>query len=151
MRPAQSKGASAASRAVLAQWKRVARISNRVRRVTAVPRVAREDRPVAQVFLLAHAIGADAAGRSEPGYANPLANFEILHMGAERIDTPDDFMPRNDGEFRVWQLAIHDVEIGPADAASLHPHAQLARAGDGIGQFLENQRRACFMQDHAEH
>jgi hypothetical protein len=72
-------------------------------------------------------------------------------MGTERIDTPDDFMPRNDWEFRVRQLAIHNMEICPADATSLHPDPKLARTGDRIGQFLEDKSPAWFVQDHALH
>ena len=111
-------------------------------RVTAVSRVAREHRPVAEVFPLARAIGTDAAGRPKPGNANPLANFEILHTRAERIDPPDNFVARNDRQFWVRQFAVNDVKIRPADAASLDPDAQLARARNGIRQFLEHKRRA---------
>jgi hypothetical protein len=137
--------------AFFAQWKSIARIGDRVGRITAIARVAREDRPVAKVFPLACTIGTDSAGRSKPRNADPLTNLTVIHVRAERIDAPDDLMPWNDRELRVWQFAINDVEIGPADAASLDPDPKLARAGNGIGQFLENQWRAYFVQDHAEH
>jgi hypothetical protein len=56
-----------------------------------------------------------------------------FNMGAERIDPPDDFMPRYDWEYPVWQLAIHNMEIGPADAARFHADPKFAWAGDRIG------------------
>ena len=137
--------------AFFAQAKSIACVGDRVGRVAAVSRVAGEDRPVAKIFPLAHAIGADAAGRSKPGNADPLSKFQTFDVRAERIDSPDDFMARNDRELRVRQLAIDNMEIGPADAACFHPDPKLARAGDGIGQFLEDQRPARFVQDHAKH
>src|ERR1019366_9791267 len=116
---------------LLAQPKSVACISDYVGRVAAVSRVAGKDRPVAKVFPVARAIGADAAGRSKPGNADPFAKSEALHLSTEDIDTPDDFMPRNDWELRVWQLAIHDMKVRAADSATPPLHSTLPRGGGG--------------------
>jgi len=42
-------------------------------------------------------------------------------------------MSRYDWENLVRQLAIHNMEIGPADAASFHPDPEFARPGTGSG------------------
>src|SRR5579875_854178 len=120
-------------------------------RETAVSRVASEDRPVAKVLSVAYTVGADAARPPKPRDTDPFAGFQIANTRAERIDPSNDLMTRNDGEFWVRQFAIHDMQIRPADAASFNPDANLARPWNGIWQFLEDERRAGFVEDHAKH
>jgi len=54
-------------------------------------------------------------------------------------------MSRYDWENLVRQLAIHNMEIGPADAAA-STRTGVRQAGDRIGQFLVDQRPADFVQ-----
>ena len=105
------------------------------RRKSAVDRVSREQRVVTQVLAQRHAIRARAACMAEPRYAHTLANLEIPDVRAYRVDATDNFVTRDDGHLRVGQLAIHDVQVGAANAAGGHLDANLVRSRSSIRKF----------------
>ena len=94
--------------------------------IAAVQVVAGEPRVVTEVLAAGTAEPAVAVRPAEPG--NPDA--PIL-----ADDSSDDLVAEHERQLRVRQLAVEDVEVGPADAAGLHPDEQLPRPRRGFGQF----------------
>jgi len=56
-------------------------------------------------------------------------------MTPDPFDAPDNFMARDQREFRFFQVPVNDVKIGPADTTGLNPDLHLARPGQGIIHF----------------
>jgi hypothetical protein len=82
---------------------------------------------------------------AEPRNADALTRFLSLHARSDRINPPDDFVTGNDRHNRVWQLAIHDVQVRAADPAGRHLHPNLAWARLPIGQFCPFKSRSNFL------
>src|SRR5688500_15388816 len=70
----------------IGQMKAVARVCDRVRGIAAIDLVAGKARAIAEILLSVAAIGAGAVGRPEPRHADPVADGEPLHLGANRLD-----------------------------------------------------------------
>jgi hypothetical protein len=51
----------------------------------------------------------------------------------------------------IRQLAIDDVKVSPANAASAHAHADLSATRKRIGALLQLQGRARGRQNHRVH
>src|SRR3984957_9270499 len=107
---------------VVGQRKNKIRLRNRMRGVATVARVAGEQRRIAEVFLPSPAVGASPVGVAEPSDADARARLEI-DLLAYGVDAADDLMSRHNGQLRVRQFAVDDVEVGAADTASLDPNA----------------------------
>ena len=104
----------------------------------AVPRVSGEERTVAEVLHTLPAEAADAAGVSEPGDADPVAEAMCRDVVADEVDAADDFMSGNDRIFDVGKLRIDDMKVGPADPARAHLDANFAVAGDRVRALLQS-------------
>jgi hypothetical protein len=117
----------------------------------AIARVSGEERIVAEVFPLAEAIIAVAAGAPEPGNTDPLPDREAANEGTHGIDPPDDLVPWNHRQLRLGQVAVDDVEVGSTDAASLDPDPNLSRTGRGVGPLDKLERSARPVQYHCVH
>ena len=126
-------------------------IGDRMGRKAAIARIAGKDWVIAEVLPAAQAIGAMTAGMTEPGNADAFAEAEPADVGADRIDPPDNLMPGNDRHLRIWQFPVDDMEIGAADAAGAHAHANLSGARLWIGQILVGERGSDLVQDHGFH
>ena len=124
----------------LAEWEREACIGDRRGRIAAVAREPREERMVAQIFPVHHAIGTDAAGVAEPRNADTLPHVQVLNAGTDRIDPANDLMAGNNRNVRVGQFAVDDMQIGAADAACGHLDANLTRPWFAIGEIRPFQR-----------
>ena len=135
----------------LPERKAIAGISDEVRGKTAIARVAGEQWAVAKVFLAIFAVCAFAAGVAEPGNPDALADLDGGHTGAKRLHPTDHFMAGNDGIIDAGQLAIHDVQIGPAHAADAHPDAHDTGSGRRIVPLLKLKRRTGRRQNHGVH
>ncbi len=119
----------------LAKRECIARIGDRRRGEATVPRVTSEERLIAQIFLTARAIRADAAGVTEPGDSHTLPERHPFDAGPDCLDPADDLVARDDRQFWVRKLAIDNMQIRAADAARGHLHADLARPGLPIGEI----------------
>ena len=51
----------------------------------------------------------------------------------------------------VWQLAVNHVQVGAADAACMHPNAELSLAGLRQRQFGGSQWLAGLVENHGKH
>jgi hypothetical protein len=130
----------ATRRCRLAEREREARVGDRCGCKAAVPGKSREDRAIAQIFLLTPAIRTATAGVAKPRNANPLPDAEALDTRPDRIDAADDFMAGDDRQDRIGQLTIDDVQIRAADAAGRDIHPDLAGARLPIGQLRPFER-----------
>ena len=92
-------------------------VGQSVRRIATIARIAGEQRSVAEIFASIAAIGANPTGRSKPGHADPLAAREASDIRPQARDAADDFVSRHDGELKMRQLAVDDMQIGAADPA----------------------------------
>ena len=88
---------------------------------------------------------------SEPRNADALADFESRDAIAEPTDPADDFVPGNNRQPGLGQVAVDHVQIGTADAAGGYRHLYLSRAGFGIGYFGHFQGLARLRQNHRFH
>jgi hypothetical protein len=120
-------------------------------RVAAVGVPPGEARVDAQVLGAAPAPSAAAASVPQPGDARPLADREPSAARAEGLDLADDLVARDGGRLARGQIALGQVEIGPAHAAGRDPDADLARAGLGDGPIDELARAAVHRAGRADH
>ena len=94
----------------------------------------------AEVLVAATAEPARPARVAEPRDPDALADGEPRRTGAQLVDHADDLVTgRHIGATR-GEIALGQVEVGPAHPAHRHPHAQLARSGMGLGTFDERER-----------
>jgi len=71
--------------------------------------------------------------------------------GSQRLDDSHDLVARHDRQADVGKFAVDDVQVGTADAAGLDPHADLTRAGQGLGSAFEVEGPAGGGEDHCLH
>ncbi|ABA51266.1 hypothetical protein BURPS1710b_A1017 [Burkholderia pseudomallei 1710b] len=128
-----------------------ARVGDRALRIAAVDRVAGEAGRIAQVLAAARAVRAMAARAPEPRHADTLADRETLRERAERGHRADDLVPRNHRPLRIAQIAVDDVQIGPAHAARVHVDQQLPRRRHGVRQLGFAQPRRAAVEYHRAH
>jgi hypothetical protein len=98
-------------------------------RVAAVDVVAGEARVVAEVLAAAAAVAAGAVRPREPRDAEPPAV----------VRDADDLVPEGQRQLRPVELAVDDVEIGPADPAGEHAQQHLSRRRVRNRHVLESQ------------
>jgi hypothetical protein len=96
-------------------------------------------------------VAALAAGPAQPRHPEALAHPEFGHLLASGRHRPHNLVAEDQGQLGFSQLAVHDVQIGAADAAGPHPDQHLFRAGRGNRDFQGLQRGAWFLQDHGLH
>jgi hypothetical protein len=108
-------------------------------------------RAVAEVLHTFPAESADAAGMSEPGNTDPVAEAVCRHIVADEVDATDNLMPGNDRVFDVWKLGIDDVKVGAADPARTDLDANFSVAGFRVRALLQVQRRPRSRQHHRMH
>ena len=135
---------------VLGQREDEVGVRDRMGGVAAVAGKAGEQRRIAEVFASAPAIGAGPVGMAEPRDADARAELEA-HALADRLDAADNLMSRHDGQLRIGQFAVDDVQVGATDAAGLDPDANLARSGRWVGPLLHAELFMHPMQDHGAH
>jgi hypothetical protein len=88
---------------------------------------------------------------AKPGNADPFADLQAFHCGAHGVYPADDLMPGNDGQFRIGEFAIDDVEVGAAHTAGEYPYANFVGARLTIGQIGPLERRPQFLKYHRLH
>jgi CelD/BcsL family acetyltransferase involved in cellulose biosynthesis len=117
----------------------------------AIPRVAGEERTIAEIFHAGLAKTADAAGESEPGDSDAVTDPVRRDLWTKQVDTADDFMAGDNGIFDVRQLGVDNMEVGAAHPARAHLDTNFSVVGRGIRAFLHLQRRARRRQNHRAH
>ena len=103
-------------------------------RVPAVAVVPRELRRTAEVLASGTAVATLTARPPQPWHADTLAHSQSYNPGAERRHANDHLMSRNECNFGLRALAIHDVQIGSAESAGVHSEEQLPWAERAEGR-----------------
>ncbi len=125
----------------------VARVGDDLLRVASVERVAREARSVAQILAPGPAVTAGAARPAQPRDADPQAGRELAALE----DGAHDLVTEDEGQLRVEQLAVADVEIGPADPAGADTDSHLARTKLRAPDLGFPELRSRCVQKHRPH
>jgi hypothetical protein len=113
---------------------------DRIVRIAAVDLVAGEGRAQAQILPAAQTKLASAAGRLQPGNADPIAFLQIAHIPAQPLDDADHLMPGDNVRRDMGQLAFDDMKVRPAHAAHMDTDPDLARTRFRRSDLLKNQR-----------
>jgi hypothetical protein len=87
----------------------------------------------------------------EPGHADPIPAGEALDFGPGLIDAAHDLVAWHDRQLGIGQVAVHDVEVGPAHGASLDADTKLVGLRQQLGPVLQNERAADLTKDHGSH
>ncbi len=109
-------------------------IGNCVFGITAVPLIAGAACVRAEILAPRHAIAAMPAAAAQPRHADPGADAGGGDAGSACGDRADDLVAGDDGDLRVRQLTVDEMQVGAADAAGAHGNLHLARAGLGPRQ-----------------
>jgi hypothetical protein len=88
---------------------------------------------------------------TEPGHADTFADPPIDDSGADPLHDADDLVAGDDGQTRIGQITVHDVQIRATDCACLDADDELVRAGLGVRTLLQSQRMSWAVQDHCAH
>src|SRR5207302_3707561 len=115
-------------------------VDDRILRVAAVVVPSGEAGLEAQVLSACGAEAAHAAGMAQPGDAGPVPNGEPLGLGPEGVDLAHDLMAGNDAGALGRQIALGQVQIGPAHAAARDADADLVARWLGDGPVDERHR-----------
>src|SRR5206468_7934188 len=110
----------------IGQLERVPGVDDGVVGIAAVRVIADKPRVRAQIFVPALALCALAARVTEPRHADAIADLEAGDAVADLIDDTDNLVAGDQRDLGVGQLAVDDVEIGPADSARADLDEQLA-------------------------
>src|SRR5271169_4031517 len=92
-----------------------------------------------------------AASAAQPGNADAIAQGERADPRSKRLDPAHDLVARNDRQLGMGKLAVDDMQIGSANAASLDLDQDLSRAWLWIRQLLETQRGPRSVKNHGLH
>jgi hypothetical protein len=111
--------------------------------------------PTAEVFISFPAELAFAAGPVNPGYADPIADLQILHRRALFGHDPGDFVAEDQWCFddfcELCPVSIGNVQIGMADTTGFNPYQDFTGFGPWLADFLDCERLLEFAQDGSLH
>ena len=93
----------------------------------AVDRVAEDPAAAAEALAVA-ALPAEAAGAAggDARDEHPVADLDVLHAGADRLDGADGLVAEDAPVGHGRDVALQDVQVGAADRDGVDPH-------DGVG------------------
>ena len=150
IRPAQISGAAATGSRTAVEPKGIGGVGDNMGGEAAVARVAGEERLIDRFSRPREAIGAAPAGVAEPGDADPLADPRSRTPSPSASTMPRSRVPERSGSLGR-QVAVDDVQVGPANRAGLDPHPDLARARRRIGACFPNEGHPQVPQHHRVH
>src|SRR5207249_7414514 len=120
-------------------------------REAAVDPVAREARPLAEVFPSPCAVTAGAAAPAEPRHADAVARRESARSVARLDHGPDDLMSWNEGQLRLRQLTVDDVKVRAAHTAGRHAQEDLTGPRPRPRDLPEHQGPSRCLENHRSH
>src|SRR5213595_3447544 len=68
-------------------------------------------------------------GPAEPWNSDTLTDRKFFCARSNCFDAPDNLVSGDQRQFRIWQFAIDNVQIGATNSARAHAHEQLSRLG----------------------
>ena len=119
-------------RIALGNGKAKAFVCNHELRVTAIQRISGKLRIFTKILPARTTVTAFPAGPAQPGNANTGTLLEAFRTFADFHDTADNLVTENERQFRMYEIAVHDLEIGPADGAGADSNENLAIAQAGL-------------------
>ncbi len=119
--------------------------------ITAIDGVAGETRVVAKIFAVGPTISAFPICPAKPRNANAIADGEFFNTFADLFDAPDNLMPGNQRQLRLWQLSIDNMEISPTNRTGTHANEQLSRSRVWPWHIAELQRLPRIIENHRAH
>src|ERR1700730_17640886 len=119
--------------------------------VTAVDVVAGEAGVVAKILSGRSTINGFAIRPAQPRNPDAVTDRKIFDALASLLDAPDNLMSQNQRQLRVGQLAINNVQIGPANGAGVNPDKQLACLPLWFRHIVQHERFSRFLQNHRAH
>jgi hypothetical protein len=119
--------------------------------VASIQRVTCEASSLAEILSTRSAVSALATGPSQPRDSDAVANVKSLHSFAQPFDPADDFMAGNQGKFGLGQLAIDNVQIGPAYGTRSDAHEHFVRTGISNRHRTSDKWLARGLEDHRVH
>jgi hypothetical protein len=109
----------------------------------------------AQVLTVTGAEAAGPTGRSQPGGTGALADAPAADVPSDPFHTAHRLVAGHDGQLARGDLALHHLQVRPADRARRHPDDQLVGPWLGIGELdiLEGARvdRGRHREPHGTH
>src|SRR5215469_1582954 len=82
--------------------------------ITPVDLIPGEPGAIAQILTSASAIFANPASPAEPRHSDPVAGYKAVGRLTLLDHNADDFMPGDKRQFGINELAVDDMQIGPA-------------------------------------
>ena len=131
--------------------KAIALIGNGQFGIAAVDLIAGKAGAVAQILAPTPAIVANPAGPAEPRHADPVADRKAVGRFALLDDRADDLVPGNERQFRIGELAVDDMQIGPAHRTGPHRDQHLTRSRTRRRQFRRDERPPSLSQQLRMH
>src|SRR5437762_12524608 len=104
-------------------------VGERLLGVPSIDVVPGEARAIAQVLAIGSAEGADAARAPQPRHADAVTLPETRGPRTDGGHPADDLVTGDERQLRMRQLAVHHVQVGPADGAGADLQEHLARPG----------------------
>ena len=133
------------------QWQAGFRVRQCTLGVAAVHRVAGEQRPPAEVLAACRAVLAAPARPRQPGHADAVTRDGQLHARPGLLDGTHDLVPEDEGELRLRELAVCDMEVGAAQPAGGHRDADLAGAWLRGLAIDQTQGALNLLEEHGSH
>jgi hypothetical protein len=99
--------------------------------IPAVSRVACEKRMLTEILLASVAVSALSAGIAQPWHADSFSLTECRDLRPDPGNSPNDLVSKDQGQLGISQLAIEDVQVGPADATGTHLDQHVVSPGLG--------------------
>ena len=105
----------------------------------------------AEVLSTAPAVGAHAAGFTQPSDADSRPDGEAFAPRPELLDDTDHLVTRDDLRMLRLEVTLADMQIRSADATRLYPHEYLALTGNGHPHLNRSQRVRFDLRRTFEH
>lgn len=129
----------------------VARVGNRIFRVSAILVVAGKAGVIAEIFMPGTAVTAMSAGAAQPRYANPVARLQPAGMFAGPNDHSHHFMSHDQRRFVLRQLAIGNMQIGSAYTAGGDTKQHFVIGRKRHRHMGQAKRHAWLVEQHGAH
>ena len=149
--PRAQKRSSLEIREIFGQRKAEPAVGHRELGKAAIDLPAGEPRAVAEVLLAAEAVRADAAGIAEPRHAHARTSGEHIRAGPGAHDRADDLVAGDERQPVRRKLAVHDMEVRAADAASADAKQHLAGPRGRVGHVPYNEGTAGLSKQRGAH
>lgn len=101
--------------------------------------------------MVATAKLAFSASPTQPRHPNSLADPETLRVSPAFSDEAHNFMSRDERQFRIWQFAVQDVQVRPADTAGRDTNQDLIGRRFWQRHFYRAKRPPGFLKNHRSH